>query len=152
MKDPNADFYFGLSSRFDYKNWSFSFSGRAQFGNYVYNNVSSNNGEMSRLYRPEGSYLANVTKDYTDTKFLEPQYFSDYYIKNASFFRMDNVNLSYRFENLLNKNVNLTLSATINNAFVVTKYKGLDPEVSNGIDNNIYPRPKVFLFGLNLQF
>jgi len=150
--DPNADFYFGLSSRFNYKNWSFSFAGRAQFGNYVYNNVNSNNGEYSRLYRPEGPYLSNVVSNVMESGFLSPQYFSDYYVKNASFFRMDNINVSYMFENLMNEKINLTLSATMNNAFVLTKYKGLDPEVSNGIDNNIYPRPRVFIFGLNLQF
>jgi len=152
FKDPNADFYLGINSRFDYKNWTFSFAGRAQFGNYVYNNISSNNGELSRLYRPEGNYLSNITSDAFDVNFTAPQYISDYYVQNASFFRMDNINLSYRFENLLGSKTNLSLMATINNAFVITKYQGLDPEVSNGIDNNMYPRPRVFMFGVNFQF
>ncbi len=149
---PAADFWFGLNSKVDYKNFSFSFSGRAQFNNYVYNNVSSNNGEYSRLFRPEGPYLANITADAKDAGFLKPQYFSDYYVKNASFFKMDNVTLSYRFDNLMDSKINATLSAMVNNAFTITKYKGLDPEISNGIDNNIYPRPRIFMFGVNLQF
>ncbi len=152
FKDPNADFYFGINSRFDYKEWSFSFAGRAQFGNYIYNNVSSNNGELSRLYRPEGPYLSNVTTDAFDANFYAPQYFSDYYVKNASFFRMDNINLSYRFNKFINDKTSLIVTGTISNAFVITKYEGLDPEVGNGIDNNIYPRPRVFMLGVNLQF
>ncbi|MCK9207338.1 MAG: SusC/RagA family protein, partial [Salinivirgaceae bacterium] len=151
-KDPHANFYFGLNSMLTYKNFTFSFAGRAQFNNYVYNNVSSNNGELSRLYRPEGPYIANVTSDALDVNFYTPQYFSDYYIKNGTFFRMDNITLSYLFEDLAGTKLNLGLSAMVNNAFVLTKYDGLDPEVNNGIDNNIYPRPRIYTFGLKLQF
>jgi len=154
-QDPAPNFFFGISSDLQYKNWDFSFSGRANFDNYVYNNVSSMNGVYDRLYRPEGPYLSNITTDVLDAGFVNPQYLSDYYVQNASFFRMDNITLSYLFKNM-NKSdktpINLGLSFTINNAFVITKYKGLDPEVSNGIDNNIYPRPTTYVFGVNLQF
>jgi len=154
-KDPAPKFYFGISSDLHYKNWDFSFAGRANFDNYVYNNVSSMNGVYDRLYRPEGPYLSNITTDVTEAGFVNPQYLSDYYIQNASFFRMDNITLSYMFKNM-NKSdkspVNLGLSFTVNNAFVITKYKGLDPEIGNGIDNNIYPRPTTYVFGINLQF
>jgi iron complex outermembrane receptor protein len=104
------------------------------------------------LYRPEGPYLSNVTTDAFDANFYAPQYFSDYYVKNASFFRMDNINLSYRFNKFINDKTSLIVTGTISNAFVITKYEGLDPEVGNGIDNNIYPRPRVFMLGVNLQF
>jgi iron complex outermembrane receptor protein len=50
------------------------------------------------------------------------------------------------------KNARLRLSANVQNAFVITKYTGLDPEVNGGIDNQIYPRPRIFAFGLNLDF
>ncbi len=154
-EDPAPKFYFGITTDLSYKNWDFSFAGRANFGNYVYNNVSSMNGVYDRLYRPEGPYLSNVTSDVSEAGFMNPQYLSDYYIQNASFFRMDNIALSYTFQNMnkSDKNpVNLSLSFTVNNAFVITKYKGLDPEVFNGIDNNIYPRPTTYVFGVNLQF
>lgn len=154
-QDPAPKFYFGISSNLRYKNWNFSFAGRANFGNYVYNNVSSNIGVYRSLYHPEGPYLGNISTDVTKAGFYDPQYLSDYYIQNASFFRMDNITLSYIFKNM-NKSdkspVNLELSFTVNNAFVITNYTGLDPEVNNGIDNNIYPRPRVYVFGLNLQF
>jgi TonB-dependent starch-binding outer membrane protein SusC len=151
-KDPNADFYFGINSSLNYKNWTFAFTGRAQFNNYVYNNIYSNNGELSRLYRPEGPYLSNVTSNAKEDGFLTPQYMSDYYIENASFFRMDNITLSYNFKSVLNQKIDLRVSGIINNAFVITKYQGLDPEISGGIDNNMYPRPRVFMLGLNLVF
>ncbi len=154
-EDPAPKFYFGINTDLRVKNWELSMAGRANFGNYVYNNVSSMNGVYNRLYRPEGPYLANVTSDVSVAGFVNPQYLSDYYIQNASFFRMDNIALSYTFQNMnkSDKNpVNLSLSFTVNNAFVITKYKGLDPEVFNGIDNNIYPRPTTYVFGVNLQF
>ena len=83
---------------------------------------------------------------------VQTQYLSDYYVQNASFFRMDVISLSYMFEGLFNDKANLSVSGTVNNAFVLTKYEGLDPEINNGIDNNIYPRPQVFMLGVSLQF
>jgi iron complex outermembrane receptor protein len=151
-KKPSPDFYLGISSRFNYKNWDFYFAGRANFGNYVYNNVASENGVYERLYRPEGPYLSNINSSVYDVEFENPQYLSDYYIENASFFRMDNISLSYTFKNLMKDKVSLQLSGTVNNAFVITDYSGLDPEIPNGIDNNNYPRPRVYVFGVNLQF
>ncbi|MCB2218869.1 MAG: TonB-dependent receptor [Bacteroidetes bacterium] len=151
-KDPAADVYLGISSRFNYKDWDFSFSGRANFGNYVYNNINSENAVYERLYRPEGPYLSNIVTAVTETQFANPQYLSDYYIQDGSFFRMDNISLGYTFANLLNDNVTLRLSATVNNAFIITQYEGIDPEISGGIDNRIYPRPRVYVFGVNLQF
>ena len=151
-KDPNADFYFGISSNFSYKQWSFSFAGRANFGNYMYNNVQSENGWYNRLYRPEGPYIGNITTAISNTNFQSAQYHSDYYVQDASFFRMDNITLSYTFANIMQNRVKLELSATVNNAFVITKYDGIDPEVNNGIDNNVYPRSRVWMFGINLLF
>ena len=153
---PDPNITLGISSSLDYKNWNFSFAGRANLNNYVYNNINSSNAVYSRLYRPEGPYLSNITTAVTNTGFVNPQYLSDYYIQNASFFKMDNISLSYTFPNI-NKDksktpISLRLSATVNNAFVITKYNGLDPEVDGGIDNNIYPRPRIMVFGLNLNF
>lgn len=150
--DPNANFYFGISSSFNYKSWSFSFAGRANFGNYMYNNVESENGWYNRMYRPEGPYIGNVVSSIANTNFESAQYHSDYYVQDASFFRMDNITLSYTFADLLKNRLNLQLSATVNNAFVITNYEGIDPEVNFGIDNNVYPRTRVWMFGVNLLF
>jgi iron complex outermembrane receptor protein len=151
-KDPAAKFYFGITSNLQYRNWTFSFAGRANFGNYVYDNVNSENAVWQRLYRPEGPYTGNVVSEVKTIDFVTPQYLSDYFIKDASFFRMDNITLSYLFDKLASGKVNLLVSATVNNAFVISQYKGIDPEIQNGIDNRIYPRPRVFVLGLNLQF
>jgi iron complex outermembrane receptor protein len=151
-KDPAADVWFGISSNIDYKKWTFSFSGRANFGNYVYDNVSSENAVYARLYRPEGPYLGNVKSNVTDVNFNDPRYWSNFYIYNGSYFRMDNIRLSYRFDQLISGKASLVLSATVNNVFVITQYDGLDPEISNGIDNNLYPRPRTYVFGVNFQF
>lgn len=152
LKKPSSTYYFGLTSDFAFRNWSLNFAGRANLGNFVYNNVSSMNGELSRLYRPEGPYLSNITPDALVVGFNNAQYLSDYYIQDASFFKMDNISLSYNFKDLLPSVGSLTATATVQNAFVITNYKGLDPEVVGGIDNNIYPRPRNFVLSLNLQF
>jgi len=151
-ENPNAPLFFGISNTFNYKDWSLFFSGRANFGNYVYNNAQSELATYDRLYRDEGPYAGNVLSSVNDINFSIPQYFSDYFIQEASFFRMDDITVSYTFENLLKNSLNIRLSATCNNAFVITNYEGLDPEVFGGIDNNLYPRSRVWSFGVNLQF
>ena len=148
---PAPDVFMGLNSRLSYKNWDFSFSGRLSLGNYVYNNVNSGNGVSAYMYNGVG-YATNVVQDALYTGWENPKYWSDYYIEDASFFRMDNMNLGYQFKNVASSKMNLYVSLTAQNAFVVSKYKGLDPEVFNGVDNNFYPRPRIFLLGLKLDF
>ncbi|MDN5330418.1 MAG: TonB-dependent starch-binding outer membrane protein SusC [Bacteroidales bacterium] len=151
-KKPSPDVYLGINSRMDIGNWDIVFSGRAQFGNYVYDNFSSNNATYERLYRPEGPYLANTAANVNEAGFNSPQYLSDYYIKNASFFKLDNLSIGYTFNKLWNASSKLRISGTVNNVFTITKYKGLDPEIFNGIDYSMYPRTRVFVLGLNLNF
>lgn len=148
---PTADYYLGLNSSFEYGDLTFSFAGRANLGNFMYNNVSSMNGEYSRLHRPEGPYLSNISSSVFNTNFNSARYFSDYYIQDASFFKMDNISVAYNFGNLIPGNTSLTASFTVQNAFIITKYDGLDPEIANGIDDNFYPRPRNFVLGLSLQ-
>ncbi len=145
-KKPAPDWTLGVNSRFTYKQMDFSFSGRANIGNYVYNNVASG-ALYSTVYNQSGFYN-NIAKQINNAKFTNTQYFSDLYVENASFFKMDNMSVGYNFDQY----VKTRLSFTVQNAFKVTKYKGLDPEVSNGIDNNFYPRPRVFVLGVNLTF
>ncbi len=148
---PAPDVMLGISSSLNYKNWDFSFSGRANLGMSVYNNMASNLGYYSRL-QTSGEYLNNISKDVYNTGFKNARYFSDYYVQDASFFRMDNITLGYNMASLLGDKVNMRVYATANNVFVITKYDGIDPEVDGGIDNNIYPRPKTYLFGVNVTF
>lgn len=149
-KKPAADYLFGLNTRFTYKRFEFSAAGHGSFGNYVYNNVNSSNGASGRMYNSVG-YLINTTSDAIETNFNNYEYFSDYYIENASFFRIDYLKLAYTFNKLFNEKSSLGISFTVQNAFVITNYSGLDPEVFGGIDNNVYPRSRNFVVGLKLN-
>jgi len=148
---PMPDLLIGLNSRVNYKNWDFYFSGRFSFGNYVYNNNQSSKAYYNNLYNQAG-FFNNLPTAITETNFVKPQYYSSYYVENASFFKMDNINLGYNFNQLFTQKLKARVSFTVQNAFFITKYKGLDPEVDGGIDNSIYPRPRVYLLGLNLTY
>jgi len=145
-KKPAPDVTLGINSRFSYKQIDFSFSGRANIGNYVYNNVASG-ALYSTVYNQSG-FFNNIPTQVNNAKFTNTQYFSDFYVENASFFKMDNMSVGYNFE----KAIKARVSFTVQNVFTITKYHGLDPEVDGGIDNNFYPRPRVFVLGVNLSF
>ncbi len=147
-KKPAPDYTMGISSRFNYKDFDFSFSGRINIGNYVYDNIGSGTF-YGNLYN--NNYWQNLTTRIFDTKFNNAQYFSDYYIQNASFFKMDNMTVGYNFNKIFTDKIKGRVSFTVQNAFTITKYKGIDPEVDGGIDNNIYPRPRTYLLGFNLD-
>lgn len=156
-ENPNPDFMLGISTTINYKKWSLSAAGHAWLGNYVYNNVQANRGVYSNLFRPEGPYLGNVLSDVDDINFVNQQFLSDYYVQNASFFKLDYLTLGYDFGYLAKNTAHLRLSFTINNLFTITGYKGIDPEVTlgvnnYGIDNNMYPRSRAFVLGANLTF
>lgn len=153
-KSPDPDVFMGAYSNVNWKKWSAGFSLRANFGNYLYNNRFSNTGTQRNIIDPLG-YLANGTRNVLETDFSgngDRYFLSDYFIENASFLRMDYFNIGYNAGDLIRKNTNLRITANVQNVFVITKYKGVDPEVYGGIDNNFYPRPRIFALGLNLDF
>lgn len=144
----------GFSTSFSYKKWSASTVLRAQLGNYVYNNVQANFSTRTNVLSPSG-LINNATTDIYNTGFVSPQYLSDYYIQNASFLRMTNFVVGYNFGRIskTNKNVKLNASASVQNAFLITNYKGVDPEsANNGIDMNFYPNPRTYALTLGLTF
>lgn len=149
--DPNV--FLGFSTNFTYQKWNAGFVLRAAFNNYVYNNIYSNNGRRNQIL---GTYVTgNASDNYLETGFLgttDQQLLSDYYLQNASFLRMDNLNFGYNVGRIWQDKVGMKLNFTIQNVFVVTKYTGLEPEISNGVDNNFYPRPRIFSLGVNLDF
>jgi iron complex outermembrane receptor protein len=148
-KKPAPDYQIGVSTRFSYKKFDVACSGRFSIGNYVYNNVASGTF-YGNLYN--NNFWQNLSNSISDTKFNNAQYFSDFYMENASFFKMDNISLGYNFDKIITSKLNGRLSFTVQNAFTITKYSGLDPEVDGGIDNNFYPRARVYMLGLNLEF
>jgi len=150
---PDPKYIFGMSANFRYKNFNAGFVMRANIGNYAYNNVFSSLGTARSIINPIG-IIGNASTNFLESGLSgnsDKNVLSDYYIQNASFLKMDNVNVAYNFGRVFNRSTNLGVSFNVQNVFTITKYKGLDPE-NFGIDNNIYPRPRTFVLGLNLKF
>lgn len=151
-KSAVPDLFLGFSSNINYKRFSAGFVLRSSIGNYVYNNIHSNNGNKLQIL---GNYvLYNASRDYLTTNFNgnSNNLLSDYYIQNASFLRMDNLTFGYNAGSVFHKKANLRLNVSIQNVFVLTNYKGIEPEISWGVDNTIYPRPRIYTLGFNLHF
>ncbi|PHQ55768.1 MAG: SusC/RagA family TonB-linked outer membrane protein [Lutibacter sp.] len=151
-KDPYADVIMGLNADLNYKNWDLSVVTRANIGNYAYNNVASSNGHLRRA--TENSILTNLHANHLNTGFAEiteQNLLSDYFIDEASFFKIDNISLGYRIDNAV-KDVVFRLYGSVQNVVTITDYEGLDPEIGGGIDNNFYPRPRTFMVGVNIDF
>jgi iron complex outermembrane receptor protein len=150
MHKPTADHLIGIASKVIYKNFDLSFAGRISVGNYVYNNNYSNRALYQQMYNQSG-FTSNILSAVSETGFYTAQYWSDIYLENASFFRMDNINLGYHFNRLITDKLSGYVNFTVQNAFVISNYSGIDPEVDNGIDNNIFPRPRTFILSLNVN-
>ncbi len=152
-KSPMAKVYMGFSSQFSYKKWDLGFNLRANLGNYVYNGVASGNS-TSNNYGGKG-FVTNLYNGFQDTGFTllntSEQMASDYFLENASFLKMDNITLGYSFQNLFAAKLSGRISASVQNVFTISKYSGLDPECG-AIDSNIWPRPRTYTIGLNLNF
>jgi TonB-dependent starch-binding outer membrane protein SusC len=153
-KSANPDVFMGFNGNVVYKKWNAGFIMRANLGNYMYNNVYSSTGTSRNILNPL-NYLSNGSKNVLESGFDgfgQRYYQSDYYVQNASFLRMDNINLGYDMGKILRGKANLRFNANVQNVFVITNYKGADPEINGGIDNNFYPRPRTFVFGANIDF
>ena len=142
--------YLGLNTQLSYKNWDFAISGHGSFGNYMYNYVAADQYVQS-VYSDQGSF-SNILKATRDTGFQQQQLYSDYFLEDASFFRIDNISLGYTFRKLWNDSSSLRLTAGVQNVVTFTKYSGLDPEIYSGIDKEVYPRPRTFSFSASLVF
>ncbi len=154
--DAQPDLTFGWNNSFRYKAVDFSFFFRGSIGNDVLNHV--------RMAYAQPGYLigSNALDDPLTYQLKEVPKFCSYYIENASFVRLDNVTLGYTFNT---KNINWLDKARIyvtgQNLFVITSYKGLDPETNVGRndglapgveDREFYPKARTFTFGVNLTF
>ncbi|HEX6910399.1 MAG TPA: SusC/RagA family TonB-linked outer membrane protein, partial [Longimicrobium sp.] len=149
-ESPAPDWVLGHTSRLGWRGADLSFTLRAYLGNHVYNNVASNLGNYAQLTNSGGP--TNLHASVLETGFVNPQYFSDVYVEDASFLRMDNVTLGYRVPGVRAVR-DLRVFGTVQNAFTLTGYDGVDPTAGvNGIDNNIYPRSRTFSAGVSLGF
>jgi len=152
-KSPMPKVFMGLNSQFKYKNWDFGFNLRANFGNYVFNGFAADHTTLAH-FNNQG-FINNYAVDagkYGWTKISENyQKTSDLYLENASFLKMDNITVGYTFDKFFTDKISGRVSASVQNVFTITGYNGLDPETS-AIDSNIWPRPRTFTIGLNLNF
>ena len=155
-KSTLPDFFFGLNFKFSYKNWDFGFNGHGSIGNYAFNDVWSTHS-TANIDINSGT-IGNYTQATKRTGWVaantQEQWASDLFLENASFFRMDDINLGYTFGKLGNTDMKLRVAAGVQNVFVLTKYSGLDPEINSnlGIDGTIWPRPRTYSVRLNLNF
>jgi iron complex outermembrane receptor protein len=151
---PWADVTIGFNTSFSYKNWTAALSGHASIGNYVYNNVASNNEMLKDLW--VNNFISNRNASALKSNFDDAMYISDYYIENGSFLKLDNFTLGYTFPKLFEmvpgRPATLNIFGTVQNICTITKYSGIDPEVYGGIDGTVYPRPRTFVLGLKLNF
>ena len=149
---PSAmpDWIMGFSFNLRYKKFTLTSSLRANIGNYVFNGSAMNTGALNRMSYGS-TQINNLSSSFLDTKFAERQLFSDYYLENASFLKMDNISLSYNFGRIT-KVFGLNATFGIQNVFTATKYSGVDPEIENGIENNFYPRARTFSLSLGFDF
>ena len=155
-KKPAPDVLLGINTQATYQKWSLGLAGHGSFGNYIYNGFNSNNGVLRAIKNPL-NFIQNGSINFLATGFSgnsTNNYLSDYYIENASFFKLDNINIGYNAGKVFHNKAYLRVMASIQNVFVITKYKGLDPENSSdtGVDYTIYPRPRIFSLGFNFDF
>ncbi len=150
--DPYPDILMGLGTNLNYKNFDLRIMSRASIGNYNYFNIASYTSYYNRA--TENAILTNLHSDYLKTRFVnstESNLLSDHYLQEASYFKLDNVTLGYTFPSLVG-NSSLKIYCSAQNLLTITDYEGVDPEIPGGIDNNFYPRPRSFVFGVNIDF
>lgn len=153
LENPNPDVTLGFNTWLTYKKLELAINARANLNNYVYNNVAANS-VWYNLYDGMG-YLRNMSTQASLTRLETASEFarlSDFYVENGSFFRVDNVNLTYNIQDTFGGFMDMQVTLGVQNAFVFTDYRGIDPEISGGMDNNFYPRSRVYMLGINANF
>ena len=155
-KSPSPKFFYGLNVKVTYRNWDFGLNGHGAAGTWIFNDFASANSTAS-LDLNSGA-LPNQAKLVRKTGFTAPnsarQWYSDYFLENASFFRLDDINLGYTFRGIGRWETDIRLALGMQNVFILTGYSGMDPEVisETGIDNTIWPRPRTYSLRMNVTF
>ena len=155
-KSPAPKFYYGVNLKLSWKDWDFGLNGHGAAGNWVFNDFASANSTAS-LDLNSGA-LPNQALLVKKTGFVAPnsaeQWYSDYFLEHACFFRLDDMNLGYTFRDIGPWKSSVRVAFGVQNVFVLTPYTGMDPEVTaeNGIDNTMWPRPRTYSLRLNVNF
>ncbi|WP_396210181.1 SusC/RagA family TonB-linked outer membrane protein [Flavobacterium sp.] len=152
--DPFADILMGINTDFRYKNWDMAIISRVSLGNYIYNDVKASKGILDLAVPSTNDYITNLHTDYLTSGFTtisDVTALSDHFIEDGSFFKIDNISIGYTAKQI-SKGVDARFYGSVQNVAVFTNFSGIDPEIPSGIDNNFYPRPRSFMFGVNFNF
>lgn len=148
---PSADpeFAAGIWSSLRYGNWELSFSASSIAGNWCYNveSVFGNWGSMT----PNG-VLRNIPSLVYESGFTAMTPYSDYHLEDGSFIRLDFVSLGHTFRNVSGKNIDISLEATLQNAFLITGYRGANPDIPGGLSGYPWPVPRTGSLTVNIDF
>ncbi|MER3374971.1 MAG: TonB-dependent receptor [Allomuricauda sp.] len=166
--NPWPKFIYGFNGSLSYKNFDF----RVQL-----NGVAGNEIFAGYKFRTEGSNFFNYTRNVWENRWTGPgtsntvprvntddpnnnMRSSEYYLENGSYLRVRNIQMSYKFpENVFNDAATVSIYASVQNAFTFTNYPGFDPELGTnnssnplyvGIDETIYPVPRIYTIGLKV--
>jgi iron complex outermembrane receptor protein len=154
LGSPQPNIIMGWSNTFRYKNLDLNVFIRGTFGNKIFNATRAD------LSYTAGAATSNILNSAANDKIADTRnsVYSDRYIENGSYARLDNATLGYNFKNPFKNISNIRVYTSTNNLFTITGYKGIDPEINQGgvapgIDyNNFYPKTRTFLFGVNVSF
>ncbi|ULC58440.1 TonB-dependent receptor [Flaviramulus sp. BrNp1-15] len=166
---PQADYIMGLNLSFDYKNFDFGAYMYAELGKETVRNYERDQPNVNRLNlylnRWTGEGTSN-TVPRTSVGSTTNKLFSDFYVEDSSFLRIQNIQLGYSLPTNVVEKLGMSkfrIYASVNNAFTFTKYNGYDPAArgvnqdgvldvfSGGIDYGFYPISRQFILGLNLS-
>ncbi|QHW01159.1 SusC/RagA family TonB-linked outer membrane protein [Spirosoma endbachense] len=154
LGSPQPKLLVGWTNTLRYGNFDFNVFFRGVFGNKIFNATRAD------LFRPSTAQFTNILVDVADEKATDVNSFkySSRFIEDGSYVRLDNATLGYNFKKLGQYVKTIRVYASVNNAFVITGYKGIDPEINQGgiapgVDaNNFYPKTRTILVGLNASF
>lgn len=156
-KKPLPDFYYGVNVKFGFRNWDFGFNGHGSEGNWAFNNYRRGNSTTANdnlNYNTLSNFHKSVLNTGWTATNTDPQNYSDYWLEDASFFKIDDINVGYTIKDFLKQNgTSLRLAASVNNVLTITKYSGVDPEITaSGIDARAYPLIRTYTLRAILNF
>jgi iron complex outermembrane receptor protein len=151
---PQPKLIYGWTNTFFYKNFDLNVFLRGVYGNKIFNATRAD------LFRPTTAHLNNILEDAAgeSTADVNSYKYSTRFIEDGSYLRLDNLTLGYTLKNPVKYVERIRVYSSVSNLFVITGYKGIDPEINMGglapgVDsNNFYPKTRTVLFGLNVSF
>jgi len=167
--NPEPDFSYGLNMYFEYKNFDLSALFSGSYGNDMLNAIKPYIGTGSGSYNMyadlldeawDGEGSTDQQPRLSDTDLNQNFRYSDYYVEDGSYLRLKNIQVGYTLPQSLSESINISRAKVFvgaENLFTLTSFSGLDPEIGGsatlrGVDWGHYPLPRIFNFGINMNF